>query len=232
MTPVPVSLSPPVLLSRLREHLAETRRVAEAAQGDGLTRWYEPDEMRRHLRAGLPGLSYDEIAHDAAHIAKHDPASVLRQVTAWEARAGRLRGDAGVGDDYEIRREVPDVSGQGVETHQRDEAVRTFDRPVSQERDAAERTIAAALAAAHNASHPTGPRATADSCFAAASWLWEWGWRSPDEVARLVADAERENEQLCALLREVRERAEERGLYARALRELIDNAGIDLGPRP
>lgn len=78
----------------LTARLDEDQAGAEAAQGDGTGRWHVDawpgDVDRRRIEGETPDefTIYDEGGHDehqAAHIARHDPARVLADVAAVRA---------------------------------------------------------------------------------------------------------------------------------------------------
>lgn len=68
------------LVDRIRAALDETERVARAAHYDG-QRWYAQDELVERWPADEVVTTADRKV-EATHIARHDPASVLRQVAA------------------------------------------------------------------------------------------------------------------------------------------------------
>lgn len=75
------------LVRWLGEQLDEDQRVAEAARGHGEGRWQHDDTYPNGYvyDGGVQPVVYDESSpspEEAAHIAAHDPARVLREIDA------------------------------------------------------------------------------------------------------------------------------------------------------
>ena len=81
------------LVTWLRAQLDEDERLAVRCASVGNYRWSEPseDDPDGHVVDGRGGIIiWDEGANLSAHIARHDPARVLREVAAKRAIVDRI----------------------------------------------------------------------------------------------------------------------------------------------